>query len=181
MEAYIAEGISVLILIIAVCMMQFKNVKFILIGQIVANLLTASTYFLTGGFSGSGICIIAIIQTVTMFILNRMGKTPHLSVIILFILSYVACSIYYYQSIYDIFSAMAAVCFALSVSQKDSSKTRFWYLFNPVCWLIYDIFKGSYVLLITHLIIFISTLVAMIRVDGIFKKKMKTTEEKTNS
>jgi hypothetical protein len=42
--------------VVAVVMMQFKDMRKILIGQILANLLTASTYFLLGGFSGAGIC-----------------------------------------------------------------------------------------------------------------------------
>ena len=46
MEFYIAQGISVITAIIAACMMQFKNIKLILLGQLAANLLTAISYIL---------------------------------------------------------------------------------------------------------------------------------------
>ena len=86
MEFYLAQGISVLTGIVAVVMMQFKDMRKILIGQILANLLTASTYFLLGGFSGAGICLIAIVQTVTMFLYNLKERPPHRAVSALFIL-----------------------------------------------------------------------------------------------
>ena len=173
MEFYIAQVISVLIAVVAVLMMQFKSMKMILIGQITANLLTAATYFLLDGFSGAGICLIAILQTIVMFVYNQKKKTPHISVIVIFILLYIACAIYYYQSIIDIFSALAAVSFALSIVQKDSAKSRFWYSFNPICWLIYSLFCRAYGNCITYSIIFISTFIAMIRIDDIFKLKQR--------
>ena len=113
MEFYIAQGISVLTALVAVLMMQFKKMKWILAGQIVANLLTALTYLLLGGFSGAGICLLAILQSLVMFFYARKQKKPHLPVILLFIVLYVACSVYYYTSPIDICSGLGAVCFAL--------------------------------------------------------------------
>lgn len=165
MEFYLAQGISVLTGIVAVVMMQFKDMRKILIGQILANLLTASTYFLLGGFSGAGICLIAIVQTVTMFLYNLKNRPPHRAVSVLFILLYLACSAFYYKSPVDLFSAMAAICYAFSVVQTKSSLSRLWYLFNPLCWLIYDLFTRAYGNLILHVVIFSSTLIAIFRND----------------
>ena len=165
MEFYLAQGISVLTGIVAVVMMQFKDMRKILIGQILANLLTASTYFLLGGFSGAGICLIAIVQTVTMFLYNLKNRPPHRGVIVLFILLYLACSAFYYKSPVDLFSAMAAICYAFSVVQTKSSLSRLWYLFNPLCWLIYDLFTRAYGNLILHVVVFSSTLIAIFRND----------------
>lgn len=165
MEFYLAQGISVLTGIVAVVMMQFKDMRKILIGQILANLLTASTYFLLGGFSGAGICLIAIVQTVTMFLYNLKERPPHRAAIFLFILLYLACSALYYKSPVDLFSAMAAICYAFSVVQTKSSLSRLWYLFNPLCWLIYDLFTRAYGNLILHVVIFSSTLIAIFRND----------------
>ena len=165
MEFYRAQGISVLTDIVAVVMMQFKDMRKILIGQILANLLTASTYFLLGGFSGAGICLIAIVQTVTMFLYNLKERPPHRAVIFLFILLYLACSAFYYKSPVDLFSAMAAICYAFSVVQTKSSLSRLWYLFNPLCWLIYDLFTRAYGNLLLHVVIFSSTLIAIFRND----------------
>ena len=85
MEFYIAQGISIVIGILAVIMMQFKSMTKILVFQILCNLLTALTYFLLGGFSGAGICVIAIVQSVTMFLYNIKKVEPHKPVIVAFI------------------------------------------------------------------------------------------------
>ena len=70
-EFYIAQGISVLTALTAVITMQMKKMRNILLGQITANILTASTYFLLGGFSGAGICLIAIVKSIVMFFYER--------------------------------------------------------------------------------------------------------------
>ena len=122
---YLAQGISVLTAIVAIFIMQFKSMRFILLGQIAVNVLTATTYFLLGGFSGAGICFIAIIQTVVMFVYDSKNVRPHIPVIIVFIISYVACSAYYFKSFIDVFSALAAIFFAISVTQKKPSASSF--------------------------------------------------------
>lgn len=174
MEFYIAQGISVLTALTAIVGMQMKNMRAILLSQILANLFTASTYFLLGGFSGAGICLIAIAQAVTMFFYNQKNKTPHLWVIILFVLLYVGCSIFYYKTFIDIFSALAAVCYAMSIAQSNPKLSRLWYVLNPLFWVVYDINTRAYGNLIMHASIFLSTLLALIRVDGIFTSKHKT-------
>ncbi len=171
MTFYIAQGISVLTALTAVLTMQFKNMKWILLGQITANLLTGVTYFLLGGLSGAGICIIAILQTAIMFLYDRKNTEPHLAVIIGFVALYLACSAYYYKSPIDIVSAMGAICFALSVTRKKASTARLWYVFNPLLWMIYDVYTDAYANLIMHLVVFLSTFIAMIRIDHIFKRK----------
>lgn len=165
MEFYIAQGISILTCVVAIIMMQFKSMKKILIGQIIANLLTASTYFLLGGISGAGICFIAIIQTTVMFILNKKNISVHTAVVALFIFLYIGCSIVYYKTPADILSALAAVCFAISVIQSKPSLSRIWYSFNPLCWIIYDIFNLAYVNLAMHLVVFVSVVISILRND----------------
>ncbi len=174
MEFYIAQGISILTGIVAVVMMQFKDMKNILAGQILANLLTASTYLLLGGFSGAGICIIAIVQSVAMFLYSLKKIPPHKAVIAVFVVLYIACSAFYYQSPPDLFSALAAVCYAFSVVQTKSSLSRLWYLFNPLCWLIYDLFTKAYGNFLLHVVVFASTLLAILRNDLKPKRCEKT-------
>ena len=162
---YIAQGISVLTCIVAILMMQWKTMKKILMGQIAANLLTASTYFLLGGFSGAGICFIAIFQSIVMFFYSLKQIPPHRWVIGVFLALYVGCSAVCYQSPGDILSALAAICFAMSVVQTKPSLSRLWYLFNPLFWLCYDILTRAVGNFLLHLVVFIATLFAIIRND----------------
>lgn len=170
MEFYIAQGISILTAITAIITMRLKNMKGILIGQILANLFTSSTYFLLGGFSGAGICLLAIVQGVVMFFYEKNNKKPHNAVIAGFILLYIACSALYYEHFIDICSALAAVCYAMSITQTTAKGSRLWYVFNPLLWVVYDIYTRAYANLVMHASIFLSTALFLIRNDGIFKK-----------
>jgi hypothetical protein len=55
--------------------------------------------------------------------------------------------------------------------QKSSAKTRIVYLLNPIFWTVYDIFTLAYVNTFIHGAIFVSTLVAIIRLDILKKEK----------
>lgn len=165
MAFYIAQAISILTAIVAVFMVQFKTMEKILVGQIIANVLTASTYFLLGGISGAGICYIAILQSVVMFLLAKKEKQVKFPVILVFVGLYLACSYLYYASFIDVFSALAAVCFAFSVAAKNPKLSRRWYVLNPVCWMIYDIATRAYGNFIIHAVVFVSTFSAILRLD----------------
>lgn len=169
MEFYIAQGISVLTTLLSIFTMQLKSMKKILIGQTLVNLLVAVSYFLLGGLSGAGICFIAIFQGIVMFFYNTKEKKPHLWVILGFIALYVACSAVYFKSFSDLFPAIAAVCFAMSIVQQKPAASRLWYLPNPILWIVYDIILLAYGNLIMHIIVFIGTLLGIIRLD--LKKK----------
>ena len=175
-EFYIAQGVSVLTAIVAVLMVQFKNVKMILLGQLVANLLTAITYILLGGLSGGGICLIAILQSLVVFGYTQKKKRMHGWVLALFIMAYVACSMAYYKTVLDIFPALAAVFFAVSITMERSFLARVWYIFSPIFWVVYDIATLAYGNLLIHAVVFTSTMIALIRIDDIFgwKKRKKT-------
>ena len=171
MEFYIAQGISVLTGVVAVLMMQFKDMKKILVGQILANLLTASTYFLLGGLSGAGICLIAIFQTAVMFVYSLKKVPPHRVVIGGFVVLYAVCSAVYYKSPVDILSAAAAITYAFSVAQTKPAGSRLWYLFNPLFWLIYDLFTMAYVNILLHSAVFLATAFAIWNNDLRKRKK----------
>ena len=163
MEFYIAQGISIITCIVAVIMVQLNSMKMILLFQIIANLLSASTYFLLGGISGAGICFIAIIQSVVMYIYDAKKVKPHLGVIIGFIVAYLLCSVIYYQSPVDIFSGLAAVFFAISIVKTKPRASKGWYSLNPLCWLVYDLSTAAYVNFGLHLSILISSAIALCR------------------
>ena len=101
---------------------------------------------------------------------------PPVPITVLFIVLYTACSAYSLISksdVMEILPAIAAVCFALALPQKKASRYRAWSVINATCWMVYDGYTASYVMLIVHLGILISTVTAMVRLDGFlnFKKR----------
>jgi hypothetical protein len=181
---YIAQGISVATAVIAILSVQLKNMKGILVTQLIGNFLASSTYFLLGGFTGAGVSIIAVVQTVIMYLYNVKDKKPHVAVTVAFISAYVLNAALTYSSAFDILPAVAAVCYALSVVQTKPMAFRFFNIWNPLCWIFYDVYKGAHVNFLTHLGIFISVVIACVRLDGFFgllnKKQKQHIKEKEN-
>ena len=170
--------ISICNAVIAVFVMQMKTMRSILIGQITINLIGAVSFFLLEGYSAASICTIGIIQCVIMSIYNQKGVKPHLPVIGLFMMAYIACSVVYYTSPVDILGALAALFFAISVTRTKPSVARIWNALNPLTWMLYDICIGGYGQIVMHFVIFASVAIAIVRLDIIPKHKAK--KETTN-
>ena len=174
---YIAQGISVLCGILAIIMMQMKNMKTILIFQIIVNLTASLNYLLLGGDSGALISLLAIIQAIVVFVYNVNKKKMPVVLLVVFGVCYVSISAYNIISsgeIIGILPAVAAICYCMCLVQEKPSVFRIWGALNPSFWLPYDLMTRSYVMFFVHLGILISTIVAMIRLDGflgIVKKK----------
>lgn len=172
-EFYIAQGISVVTTAVSVVSTQIKSMKAILICKILANLLSVATYLLLGGISAAGMCFVAIFHSVVSFIFNAKNKKPPIFVAILFMAMYIACSAIYYKSPVDLISAAAAICFCISLTQNNSTAYRFWFVFNPLLWIVYDILMMAYGNVVMHGIVLVSTVVAIIRLDICGSKNQK--------
>lgn len=160
---YIAQGISVLTAAAAILSLQCKSMKGMIACQIASNLFTATSYYLLDGMSGAGICLIAIVQAIVMSIYSIKERKPDLPVLLIFIALYIGCSALYFKTVFDIFSGLAAVCFAISIAQKKTGNMRLWYTGCMLCWIVYDVVTKAYGNLVVHLAVLISGFVAMIR------------------
>jgi len=168
---YIAQAISILVACISVVVLQLKTMKGLLFGNVLINGLASISYLLLGGYSAMAIGISAGLQCFVMYFYNRKDMAPHKITVGAFILVYVGCSAFFYQSPIDLLPALAAVLFAISISCKRPFFARVWVFTNSIVWIAYDIFLLAYGGLVLHGVILTSTVVAMIRVDGIFRKK----------
>ena len=172
---WIAQSISIVTTVIAILCVQLKNMNWILVCQITANFLAGTTYLFLDGKSGLGISIIAVLQTIVMFLYSKKNKTPHWLVTVAFCVSYFGYSLIVYQNIFDLLPAAAAVFFALSVAQKKPSNYRIFAAINPLFWIAYDIPTQAYVYILMHSGIFISAIVGIVRLDIIGKRKAAET------
>ena len=174
----LAQIVGILTTVSAVISMQFKDMKWVLVSQVVSNLLTALNLALLGGLSGAGICITATVQTVVIFMYKLKDKQLPTEFSIVFAAVYTVCSLAAYNSVFDIIALIAALTYAMSVIQAKSSAYRIYILINSLLWVAYDISIGAYTAIITYVILITSIVIAMIRID--FKKTNKLhTEEGT--
>ena len=160
-----SQIIGIVTTVLAIISMPLKSMKPILILQLIVNLTTALSYLFADGFSGAWICIVAILQTLCCYVYNQKEKKFPLPLTVFFILAYIACSALNFKTLFDILPAAAAIAYALSILTTHPSVFRIYTLANCALWLAYDISTAAYTTALLHVILFICSLVSIIRLD----------------
>ena len=166
---WMAQGISIVTGILAIVLKQMKEMKKILILEVVANSLATLNYVFVGGDSGWIVSGIAVLNAVVMLIYFLCNKKAPSFLVVVFLGIYItssAITLAVKGDLMELLPALSAVCYSVSMMQKKPSHYRAWSVLNPVFWTVYDIYTTSYVMSIVHFGIFVSTLVAMVRLDG---------------
>lgn len=167
MSFIIGQIISVFSLVISLVITQFKNVKYVLLGEIAANITIALSYIFLGGLSGGWVCIVATIQTIIVYLANTQDipESKRRLLPLVFAAVYMASTIIVYQSWRDIISCSCAILYILAIIQKSTKKYRQFMVTNSLMWILYDISTNAYVNLLTHGLMLVSLFIAIIRLD----------------
>lgn len=165
MNFILAQIFAFIAVFVGVISYQLKEMKHILISQLISNGMMFFNYALLGGFSGAGISIVAIFQSIVTYIFNKKEKKIHWSITGLFIVFYVICSLKAYTSFIDLLPCLAATAFAISLVQEKSSVYRVCMLINILLWTGYDVDYKAYASLLGRVAMFVSVISAMIRID----------------
>ena len=165
MEFIISQILGIVVSVAAILSMQFKNIKGILVCQLVCNGLGALSYILVGGLSGCGIYCVATLQAIICFGFNVKNKKIPMLLVALFACAFLVCSLTTYKAPQDIISAVAALTCAFALAQSKSSGYRIFMLLNGLIWMLYDVSVGAYTMIISHLVTFLSAVVGIIRLD----------------
>lgn len=161
---HIALIISIFTTISSVAGMQFKNMKYVIISQLIANSLLAVQYIIDGTVAAGGIVFLAIIQTIIGFVYTHKGISFPLWLTLVFIGGYTALTIITYTNPFDLVSLVAVWCFAFAIIQKNSAICRILSLTNATLWLTYDIACAPSAI-ITHAVIVVFIIIAIVRLD----------------
>lgn len=170
MSFYLAQAVGIVMTVMVIISAQFRNMRTILISQIIINSLAMLNYVLLGGWSGAGINILAVAQAVWIYCYNRKGKKAPMYVGILFMLAYITVSAYSFDGLPSLLPLAGAIFYAAAVMQSDSGKYRICTLGNGLVWFLYDIYTHAYTTMFTHGFLMASILVAMVRIDLKAKK-----------
>lgn len=169
MKFILAQTVGVLTAVSSLVFVQFKEPKYILLGQFLSNGLSAVSYGLLGSLSGAWICILASVQTVWIYFLNR-KKGPgraekKILVSLLFAAAYIIGTVIVYKGWADIISCVCAMLFVLTIIQERSGNMRIVIMINMVLWIIFDLASGAYANMLTHGGTLVSTVTALLRLD----------------
>ncbi len=168
--SYIASFIAT---VLGLCEPFGKKMQTILIFNFAGNFLVGLSYLLVTGYSGAAICCVACVQVFINYIFDiKKLKIPKW-LIILYAIAFAAVNLVTFSRWYDILSLTAAMLFVLSVAQSNARYYRILYWLNSTVWIFYDFLSGAYGNLLTHIILFVATLIAIIIRDAKKVKKKK--------
>lgn len=139
-----------------------KNMKIILAFNFTGNFLVGLSYLLVGEMSGAAICFVACVQVVINFIFGLKEKKVPTWLVTIYLMSFLAVNLLTFASWYDIFALIAALLFVISVAQSTAKYYRILYFSNSTVWILYDFLAGAYGNLLTHIVLFVATLVSII-------------------
>lgn len=171
MSYIISQALGVIGIFFAVASMQSKNIKSVLLCQIGCNALGMLSYVLLGGLSGSGIYMIALVQSVIFCIIRQKGKEEPKWLSPVVVAAYIVCSAFAFQGAIDVLPILAAILCAIALIQKKPSNYRIAILLNGAVWLAYDMAIGAYAMLASHGITVIAALIGIVRLDVLKKEK----------
>lgn len=172
-----AQVFGLLTALVSIYTVQLKDMKPILLLNVLCNVLSVVTFYFAGGMSGAWVCLIAIIQSLWIYDYTRQGRSFPVWLNYIFIALYSGAILFTMKYAYDLLPGLAAIMYALGAVQKDSGKYRLFILVNSLSWIVFDLFTGAYTMIITHGLILVSILVAMIRLD---RKRTAVDERELN-
>ena len=165
MRFIVSQVFGIIVSLAVVVSMQLKDVRKILICQLICNGVGTLSYILLDGFSGCGIYLVAFLESIIMYHYRSKDiKFPKWMTYV-FLLAFMCCSAITFNKSADIISAFAALTCALGLMQEKPSKYRIFMLVNGVVWMVYDGCVGAYTMLLSHVITVISSLTGILRLD----------------
>lgn len=147
----------------AICSMQFKKRKKILIALLCLNLFAALNLIFLGSFSAAYISFFAIIEIIINYLFERKKKPTPKIVVVFYIIGNLILSALTFSKPLDILSLLAALTFCFTILTKNEQDIRKLMFLNQTFWLIFDVFVGAYVLVGSNILTLISTAVAYCR------------------
>ena len=169
MDYIISQILGGIVFVFVFASMQTKSMTRVLLCQIGCNGLGMLSYVLIGGFSACGIYILATLQAILFFWIRKKNMQEPRWLKLLFMIAYLGCSAFSFESWVDLFPMLAGVLCACGIGQKNATNYRIIMLLNGAVWTVYDLFLGAYAMLATHIFVVVSALIGIIRLD-ILKK-----------
>ncbi len=137
-----------------------KTAKQILLLQTVSFFFKGIHYYLLGGISGFLTSIISMIRNI---IFTKIKSNKIWTII--FILIYLAIGFLTYTTFGTLLPIIATIFYTIIVNKNNPSYLRWGMFITSVIWFLYNIYIISYGGIITQVVILVSNIIAIIKLD----------------
>lgn len=148
-----------------------KDRKKIFVFLLFDNIFYFLQYIALQAYAGAVTNVIGLIRTITF---SKKGENKFLSTnypLYIIIILYCIINVFTYDGIASLFPAIASIIYAIVLWQDEPKKIRIGSTIMLSMWVVYNIVVKAYVGALTEFILFVSSLVAIIKLDVINPKK----------
>ncbi len=167
----VAQIFGILVIITNVLAMQMKDKKQIILLFVFANLFSAINFLLLQSYTGTIICIFAIVQTLVNKVFENKNKNIPIGVILCYVIISIILGLLTFASFVDIIPIVCSILYTITIIQKEEKNIRRITLVNIILWIVYDIICSAYTAALSDSLTTISTIVGMYRLD--YKREKK--------
>ena len=155
-----------------------KSRKKIFLFLVFDNVFYFLQYIFLQAYAGAFTNIIGLFRTI---LFSKKGENKFLKTnypLYLILLLYVLINIFTYDGITSLFPAIASIIYAFVLWQDEPKRIRIGTAIMLLMWFVYNLFVKAYVGALVELTLFISALVAIIKIDIKDKKKEEEKSKK---
>ncbi len=148
-----------------------KSRKRIFLFLVFDNVFCFLQYLFLQAYAGAFTNVVGFIRTL---LFSKKGENKFLKTnypLILIILLYIGINIFTFDGISSLFPAIASIIYAFVLWQDEPRKIRFGSSIMLFMWFVYNLCVKAYVGAVVELILFISSVVAIIKIDIRDRKK----------
>ena len=161
----IAEILGLLVLPAALLVQSFKRIRYILVGEIALNLAVAVSQLMLDGVAGAAQCVLAIVQTVLLFLVENKSRRLTVAVTVLCMGIYTVAGILTYAHPCDLLPLLSSLSYSVAVMQRRPGAYRALKNINCAANLAYDIYIVAYSLMLTHGVLLIGGILLSVKLD----------------
>jgi len=142
-----------LISIILSLLLKGRDMKRILMLNLLGNALMVASYACVYNWNGALSCTVGAVAGVINFCFTVKRKSLPVCLLFVYAAVFVAVNLTTFVSWVDLLSTAACLMFVMLICSPEGRRYRIWSLGNNTTWTVFDLLKGSYGPLVTHVIL----------------------------
>jgi hypothetical protein len=167
---FVTQLLGLLALLSWVSSVQWKSKSGILRLQIVASVFYCLHYGLLDATSAAAVSVVSIARLLTIYLIERKGRTVPISILFLFIGLLVLVGFLTYDSLLSLIPIIITILYTYGTWQNNTYLLRIIFFCCGWMWFYFNYQVGSYILIIGNTLEIVSSTVSFFRF-GLFKEK----------
>lgn len=155
---------------------QSDKRRWVLVFQVLANLLYGIQYIFLNAWPALGVSVISAVECIIVYYhaKRHAGGNDRISlpILILIVVAIIIVSLLTYTDIYSLIPAVATITYTIIIWQPNLLVFRLASAFISACWFVYNLRARAWVSVATSVVEFVSAVVAVTRLDILANRRL---------